>query len=139
MHSSLHRVKWKSTHGYGEAKSASQSNNSYLVCQDLLRIAIFCKNAFDVHNMEGVLGQQVIGRTITFYVSCDRQGCIQSFSHVHALRQHQRADHDPLHCNQCERVFISEGLLARHQAADHILIRQYSNAVRSVSLAHKYL
>lgn len=66
--SSLHGVKWKATHGYGEAKSASQGNNNFLICQDLLRIAIFCKNALDAQNMESVLGIQVIGRIITFYI-----------------------------------------------------------------------
>ncbi|KAG0193445.1 hypothetical protein DFQ28_005263 [Apophysomyces sp. BC1034] len=39
-----------------------------LPLKDLLRIAIFCKKALDTQNMEGVLGLQLIGRTITFYV-----------------------------------------------------------------------
>ncbi|RCH78365.1 hypothetical protein CU097_001716, partial [Rhizopus azygosporus] len=34
----------------------------------LLRVGIFCKNALDAQNMEGVLGVQVVGRTATFYV-----------------------------------------------------------------------
>lgn len=65
---SLHGMTWMSNHGYGEAKSAAQGENNYLICHDLLRIAIFCKNALDVQNMEGVLGLQIIGRTITFYI-----------------------------------------------------------------------
>lgn len=66
--SSLHGMKWKTTYGYGEAKSAAQGTNNFLICQDLLRVAILCKDALDLQNMEGVLGLQVIGRTITFYV-----------------------------------------------------------------------
>lgn len=66
--SSLHGMKWKTTYGYGEAKSAAQDTNNFLICQDLLRVAILCKDALDLQNMEGVLGLQVIGRTITFYV-----------------------------------------------------------------------
>ncbi|KAI8096338.1 uncharacterized protein BX664DRAFT_382794 [Halteromyces radiatus] len=64
----LHGVKWTSNHGFGEAKSASHGDNHFLICQDLLRTAIFCKNALDTQNMEGVLGLQIIGRMITFYV-----------------------------------------------------------------------
>ncbi|KAI8877495.1 hypothetical protein K501DRAFT_337389 [Backusella circina FSU 941] len=66
--SRLHGMTWASNHDYGEAKSASQGGNSYSICRDLLRVGIFCKNALDTHNMEGVLGLQVIGRMITFYV-----------------------------------------------------------------------
>ncbi|KAG1463808.1 hypothetical protein G6F46_002580 [Rhizopus delemar] len=66
--SSLHGMKWKMTYGYGEAKSAAQGANNFLICQDLYRIAILCKDALDLQNMEGFLGLQVIGRTITFYV-----------------------------------------------------------------------
>ncbi|CAO3702471.1 unnamed protein product [Rhizopus stolonifer] len=65
---SLHGVKWKATHGYSEAKSAYQGNNNYLICHDLLRTSILCKNALDTQNMEGVLGLQIIGRTVTLYV-----------------------------------------------------------------------
>lgn len=59
---------WALNHEYGEAKSAAQGDNNYLICRDLLRIAIFCKNALDVQSMEGVLGLQIVGRTVTFYI-----------------------------------------------------------------------
>ncbi|OAD77796.1 C2H2-type zinc finger transcription factor [Phycomyces blakesleeanus NRRL 1555(-)] len=66
--SRLHGMTWASNHGYGEVKSAAQGGNNYSICRDLLRVGIFCKNALDTHNMEGVLGLQVIGRMVTFYV-----------------------------------------------------------------------
>lgn len=39
-----------------------------MICRDLLRIATFCKNALDMQTMMGVMGLQVIGRTVTFYI-----------------------------------------------------------------------
>ncbi|KAG2182612.1 hypothetical protein INT44_005591 [Umbelopsis vinacea] len=66
--SRLHGMTWASNLGYGEAKSAMQGGNNYSICRDLLRIGIFCKNALDAYDMESVLGLQVIGRTVTFYV-----------------------------------------------------------------------
>ncbi|KAL0080413.1 C2H2-type zinc finger transcription factor [Phycomyces blakesleeanus] len=66
--SRLHGMTWASNHGYGEVKSAAQGGNNYLICRDLLRVGIFCKNALNTHNMEGVLGLQVIERMVTFYV-----------------------------------------------------------------------
>lgn len=66
--SRLHGMTWASNHGYGEAKSAAQGSNNYSICWDLLRVSIFCKDALDAQNMEGVLGLQVIGRMVTFYV-----------------------------------------------------------------------
>ncbi|KAG0169175.1 hypothetical protein DFQ29_009869 [Apophysomyces sp. BC1021] len=61
-------LKWNSSHGYREAKPACQGNNHYLVCRDLVQVAAFCRNAMDSQDMKGVLGIQVVGRTITFYV-----------------------------------------------------------------------
>ncbi|PHZ16020.1 uncharacterized protein RHIMIDRAFT_56068 [Rhizopus microsporus ATCC 52813] len=40
----------------------------YLVCQDFLLVAIFCKNALDSQSMVRILGLQAVGRTIAFYV-----------------------------------------------------------------------
>ncbi|CEG76428.1 hypothetical protein RMATCC62417_11325 [Rhizopus microsporus] len=66
--SNLHGTKWKTTYEYGESKSVSQGTSNFLICQDLHRIVILCKDALDAQSMEGVLGLQVIGRTIIFYV-----------------------------------------------------------------------
>ncbi|CAO3601329.1 unnamed protein product [Absidia cylindrospora] len=64
---------WNMDCGFGEAKSAHQGNSNYLVCKDLLRIGMFCKNGLDERSMEGVLGIQVIGRSITFYLYVMRE------------------------------------------------------------------
>ncbi|KAI8644073.1 hypothetical protein BD408DRAFT_318124, partial [Parasitella parasitica] len=42
--------------------------NSFLLSKDLIRVAIFCKNALGAQNLESVLGLQIIGRSITFYL-----------------------------------------------------------------------
>ncbi|RCH94979.1 hypothetical protein CU097_001320, partial [Rhizopus azygosporus] len=55
-------------HGYGEAKSAIQEAKNILVCRDLIRVAIFCKNALDAQNLDGILGLQIVGRKITFHI-----------------------------------------------------------------------
>ncbi|KAI8991908.1 hypothetical protein BDF20DRAFT_904303 [Mycotypha africana] len=52
--SRLHGMTWASNYGYGEAKSAAQGGSNYLICQDLLRVGLFCKNALDAQNMEGL-------------------------------------------------------------------------------------
>jgi hypothetical protein len=59
---------WITDYGFGEAKPAHQANSNYVVCQDLLRVGMFCKNGLDKGNTKGVLGIQVIGRTIKFYL-----------------------------------------------------------------------
>ncbi|SAL99042.1 hypothetical protein [Absidia glauca] len=64
----LHGSTWVSNQGFGEVKSAIQGGNNHSICRDLLRVGMFCKDALDAQNMEGVLGIQVIGRMVTFYV-----------------------------------------------------------------------
>ncbi|KAG0166586.1 hypothetical protein DFQ30_007002 [Apophysomyces sp. BC1015] len=61
-------LKWARSLGYGEAKPAARESDHYLVCQDLIKVALFCKNSLDEQLMEGVLGIHIIGRTIRFYV-----------------------------------------------------------------------
>ncbi|ORE06892.1 hypothetical protein BCV72DRAFT_256114 [Rhizopus microsporus var. microsporus] len=61
-------VKWDASCGFGEVKPAVHGLNHYLVCKDLLRVAMFCKNSLDSQHMEGILGIQIIGRTVKFYV-----------------------------------------------------------------------
>ncbi|KAL0076779.1 hypothetical protein J3Q64DRAFT_1770683 [Phycomyces blakesleeanus] len=65
---SLKGVKWSTSHGYGEVKPVCHEANNFLLSNDLIRVAIFCKNAFDAQNLEGILGLQIIGRSITFYL-----------------------------------------------------------------------
>ncbi|KAG1450092.1 hypothetical protein G6F46_010624 [Rhizopus delemar] len=60
--------KWSTSHGYGEVKPVCHEANSFLLSNDLIRVAIFCKNALDSQNLEGILGLQIIGRSITFYL-----------------------------------------------------------------------
>ncbi|ORX55564.1 hypothetical protein DM01DRAFT_1382712 [Hesseltinella vesiculosa] len=65
---SLKGVKWTTSHGYGEAKSACHEANNFVLSKDLIRVAMFCKNALDEQNLDGILGLQIIGRRITFYL-----------------------------------------------------------------------
>ncbi|CAO3597886.1 unnamed protein product [Absidia cylindrospora] len=48
---------------------AGESENLYGTCKDLLRLGIFSKNGIDVGKMKSILSFQVIGRSITFYLS----------------------------------------------------------------------
>ncbi|KAI9003064.1 hypothetical protein CLU79DRAFT_829917 [Phycomyces nitens] len=64
----LQGVKWKANIGFGEAKPAHQGSNHYSVCRDLLRVSVFCKDALDTQKMMGIMGLQIVGRTITFYI-----------------------------------------------------------------------
>lgn len=61
-------VKWSSSCGYGEAKASKQAEDHHVVCYDLLKVAAFCKNALDKRKFDGILGIQIVGRTIIFYV-----------------------------------------------------------------------
>ncbi|KAI9247338.1 hypothetical protein BY458DRAFT_560377 [Sporodiniella umbellata] len=65
---SLKGVKWLTSHGYGEVKPVSHEANNFLLSNDLIRVAIFCKNALNAQNLEGILGLQIIGRSIAFYL-----------------------------------------------------------------------
>ncbi|KAI8086653.1 uncharacterized protein BX664DRAFT_264424 [Halteromyces radiatus] len=64
----LKGINWDYNSGFGEAKASSEGNNHYYLCKDLLRVAIFGKNSIDTSNMDGVIGMQVVGRSITFYL-----------------------------------------------------------------------
>ncbi|KAI9494987.1 hypothetical protein BDB00DRAFT_882641 [Zychaea mexicana] len=61
-------VKWMSSLGYGEAKPAAREKEHYVLCKDLWKVAVFCKDALDNQLMQWVLGIQIIGRTIRFYL-----------------------------------------------------------------------
>lgn len=64
----LQGVRWRYNLGFGEAKPAQPDSNHFAICKDLLRVGVFCKNSIDSQNMDGVMGLQIVGRTITFYV-----------------------------------------------------------------------
>ncbi|KAL7331251.1 hypothetical protein PS15p_203471 [Mucor circinelloides] len=61
-------VKWSSSCGYGEAKASKQAEDHHVVYYDLLKVAAFCKNALDKQKFDGILGIQIVGRTIIFNV-----------------------------------------------------------------------
>ncbi|CEI96017.1 hypothetical protein RMCBS344292_10188 [Rhizopus microsporus] len=61
-------VKWTSSLAYGEAKPAIQGDNYFVVCKDLIKVTMFCKEALDNQLFEGILAIQVIGRTVVFYL-----------------------------------------------------------------------
>ncbi|KAG0165887.1 hypothetical protein DFQ29_001289, partial [Apophysomyces sp. BC1021] len=61
-------VKWGADCGYGEAKPSARDNDHYLVCMDLVRVAILSKEALNSQRLDGVLGIQIVGRTLMFYV-----------------------------------------------------------------------
>ncbi|KAI8393654.1 uncharacterized protein BYT42DRAFT_488769 [Radiomyces spectabilis] len=61
-------VKWTGSLAYGEAKPAVHGCDHFGLCRDLIKVAIFCKEALDSQLFEGILGIQIIGRTVVFYV-----------------------------------------------------------------------
>ncbi|KAI8084068.1 uncharacterized protein B0P05DRAFT_452067, partial [Gilbertella persicaria] len=54
--------------GFGEVKRQSMAGNHYLVNWDLLRLAVFGKNAIDGNKLSGNLAIHVVGPYITFYL-----------------------------------------------------------------------
>ncbi|KAI9323807.1 hypothetical protein BX666DRAFT_1890627 [Dichotomocladium elegans] len=61
-------VKWATTLAYGEAKSAMYSDDHFIICKDLIKVARVCKDALDNQLFEGILAVQIIGRTVVFYL-----------------------------------------------------------------------
>ncbi|CAO0797164.1 unnamed protein product [Mucor circinelloides] len=61
-------VKWATTLAYDEAKSAMYSDDHFIICKDLIKVASFCKDALDDQLFEGILAVQTIGRTVVFYL-----------------------------------------------------------------------
>lgn len=61
-------VKWKSSLANGEAKPANSEKDRFALCNDLLKVAVFCKDGLDHQLMQGMLAIQIIGRTIKFYL-----------------------------------------------------------------------
>ncbi|KAI9027592.1 hypothetical protein CLU79DRAFT_686550, partial [Phycomyces nitens] len=72
---SLYGSRFSTNHGFGDINwtfilhnQPTMCHNNFLLCSDLLRVATFCKDALDAHNMEGVLVIQANGRVIYFYI-----------------------------------------------------------------------
>ncbi|KAI9488877.1 hypothetical protein BDB00DRAFT_884674 [Zychaea mexicana] len=61
-------IKWATTLAYGEAKSAMYSDDHFIICKDLIKVARFCKDALDDQLFEGILAVQIIGRTVVYYL-----------------------------------------------------------------------
>ncbi|KAG1645846.1 hypothetical protein G6F44_001416 [Rhizopus delemar] len=79
------QLKFGSSVGYGEAK-AQQGCYSKLLCLDMLRLAIFTKNAIDVSKLDGVLGFQIHGFNITFYINQVTAKGIYTFKEIAHIR-----------------------------------------------------
>ncbi|KAL0136188.1 hypothetical protein V8B55DRAFT_1291394, partial [Mucor lusitanicus] len=54
--------------GFGEVKRKTMAGNHYLINWDLLRLAVFGKNAIDGNKLSGNLAIHVVGPHITFYL-----------------------------------------------------------------------
>ncbi|CAG8515579.1 10438_t:CDS:2 [Paraglomus occultum] len=67
--SNVDQLSWGSSRGHGEAKVQEEVDNLYSLCTDLIWIAVFNKDAIDFYNKDCMLGFQVIGSHITFYLS----------------------------------------------------------------------
>ncbi|ORE02242.1 hypothetical protein BCV72DRAFT_252576 [Rhizopus microsporus var. microsporus] len=50
------------------AKPAARDGDHYLVCIDLVRMTVLSKEALNKQCLDGVLGIQIVGRTLMFYV-----------------------------------------------------------------------
>ncbi|PHZ17988.1 uncharacterized protein RHIMIDRAFT_255240 [Rhizopus microsporus ATCC 52813] len=60
-------VHWAVSSAYGVAKPTVESDNNFMLCCDLMRVTIFCKDALDEYSVDGVLGIQVVGNRVSFY------------------------------------------------------------------------
>ncbi|CAG8802420.1 21743_t:CDS:1, partial [Dentiscutata erythropus] len=56
----INQLSWSLSKGHGEAKVQEKINNLYLLCTNLIRIAIFNKDAIDFYNMNCMLRFQVV-------------------------------------------------------------------------------
>ncbi|KAI8388449.1 uncharacterized protein BYT42DRAFT_492348 [Radiomyces spectabilis] len=59
---------WEMNVGYGEVQCAARDKDDHVICRDLLKLTVSCKEALDEQLMEGMLAIQVLGRTIKFYL-----------------------------------------------------------------------
>ncbi|KAF0427121.1 hypothetical protein F8M41_006108 [Gigaspora margarita] len=81
----INQLSWGLSKGHGEAKVQEEENNLYLLCTDLIRVAVFNKDAIDFYNMNCILGFQVVGQHITFYLTtllCDALYVMVEVGHI---------------------------------------------------------
>ncbi|KAI8884141.1 hypothetical protein K501DRAFT_271947 [Backusella circina FSU 941] len=71
--------------GFGEAK-IQQGSCSKFLCLDTLRLAIFTKNAIDVHKLDGALAFQIHGFNVTFYLNQVAAKGIYTFKEIAHVR-----------------------------------------------------
>jgi hypothetical protein len=55
--------------GFGEAKKVEKNCNTYDLCRDLLRLAIFTKNTIDINKLHASLSFQIHGFNISFFLT----------------------------------------------------------------------
>ncbi|CAO3620111.1 unnamed protein product [Mucor hiemalis] len=67
--SSVKQLEFGASLGFGEAKRYEKDCNRYGRCHDLLRLAIFTKNAIDINKLNGSLSFQIHGFNISFFLT----------------------------------------------------------------------
>ncbi|ORX56309.1 hypothetical protein DM01DRAFT_1334784 [Hesseltinella vesiculosa] len=72
--------------GYGEVKKASMATNSYLVNWDLVRLAIFSKDAIDSNHITGNFAIHVVAPDCTFYLMKLTADGLYTMSEVDRIR-----------------------------------------------------
>ncbi|RUS31904.1 hypothetical protein BC938DRAFT_476785 [Jimgerdemannia flammicorona] len=65
----IDQLSWGPSRGHGEAKVQEEANNLYNLCADLIRVAVFNKDGIDFYNVQCMLGFQVVGQHISFYLT----------------------------------------------------------------------
>ncbi|ORE03988.1 hypothetical protein BCV72DRAFT_180580, partial [Rhizopus microsporus var. microsporus] len=60
---------YKTTVGFAEVKLVTDSDNSYLIAKDPIRLGRFSKNAINHSNLDACLSVQSTGHIITFYLT----------------------------------------------------------------------
>lgn len=65
--SEMKQLEYSGSLGLGEVKVNQGSASKFLLCQDLLRLAIFSKNTINVNKLEAAIAFQIHGKTKTKY------------------------------------------------------------------------
>ncbi|KAL0074353.1 hypothetical protein J3Q64DRAFT_1606276, partial [Phycomyces blakesleeanus] len=66
--SNVTQLEFDSALGFGEAKKVERNCNTYGLCHDLLRLAIFTKNMIDINKLNESLSFQIHGFNISFFL-----------------------------------------------------------------------
>ncbi|KAI8080093.1 uncharacterized protein B0P05DRAFT_637074 [Gilbertella persicaria] len=73
--------------GFGEVKVEEAKKDTYIITKDLVRLAIFSKQAIDFDNMTGNINFQAVGTLIKFYAEsliADGIYCMVEFAEIRA-------------------------------------------------------